>query len=271
MAKPHWAQGDVQELPPGQVFKDYAQDVGLTKDGHATKNPWAAGYDRLPDEIMKAPVQFWIYNVSPMQRWICMGGLGTKFLRPCPEGEKYGPHPLPVKRYEVDWADLGEYKHKAVIIEGKDMVREMVVPGGEAENDLRRWGVFYSEHNPPLEEELKAANAQLERTFDAIVKQGDQLYEQRRFREITPIFQTASKWMKAPRPWCAISKQMEECPGCMKPVDKGAAKHECGAILDWKKARQLRLVTKEEYLEAVEDGLVPGEKPAPKQEPYRPK
>jgi len=52
---------------------------------------------------------------------------------------------------------------------------------------------------------------------------------------------------------------MMSCPGCFKAVEKEAAKcSNCGAILNWQKARQLRLVSKTEFEEALADGLVGG-------------
>src|SRR5689334_8345041 len=113
MARSDWAQGNTQELPASQVFKDYVSDVGLTKQG-PTKNPWLAGYDNLPPEIANSPVRYYVYNVSPIPRWLCMGGLGTKYLKACKHNEFFAANPLKVKEYEIDWADLGEYKHKAV-------------------------------------------------------------------------------------------------------------------------------------------------------------
>jgi hypothetical protein len=246
----------ITELPAPVVFKDYIDAVGLTKDGKRTKSPWQ--YDDLPEEIRNADPQWYIYNVGPQRHTINAGSMGTHYLFPPKEGENVGKA-LVIRKYMVDWADQGDYKHKPIIMKGDDVAREWVTPNGEAETDLRKWGVFASKNNPPTDEEVAEAKERLRKTFDALIKYADSLYEQpARRKEITPIYVIAAKTNKVVRPWCSESRAMKSCEGCFSPVEAAAAKcNACGAILDWNKARKLRLVSKAEFEEAVADGLVP--------------
>jgi hypothetical protein len=246
----------ITELPAAEVFKTHVQDFGITRDGRATRNPWQ--YDALPDEIAKAPVQFYIYNVGPLTQIINAGSMGQHFLFPPKEGEKWGK-PIEIKKYMVDWADQGDYKHKPIIMEGEYVAKEWVCPDGgkEPELDLRKWGVFYSKNNPPTEAEIETARRYVHLQMDRLVKIADNLYQDPRRRpEITNIYYIAAKHLMVERPWCTVSKEMARCEGCGKAVEQDVAKCGCGAIRDWNKARKLRLVTKEEFEEAMADGLV---------------
>lgn len=251
----------ITEMPAAQVFKAFVEDFGMTKEGRATRNPWQK--DQLPAEIMNAPVEWYIYNIGPVKQIISAGSMGQYHLLPPAEGTKYNP-PLQIKRYMVDWADQGDYKQKPIIMDGAMVAREWVTPNGERETDLRQWGVFASKHNPPLESELAEAQARLHMKMDQLVKYADALYsDEKRRREITDVYKIAAKYLVVERPWCSVSKPMMQCPGCFKAVETAAAKCiSCGAILNWEKARKLRLVSKEEYAEAVADGLAPAPAPA---------
>jgi hypothetical protein len=245
----------ITEIPAAQVFKTFVEDFGMTKDGRATRSPWTR--DQLPAEIMDSPVEWYIYNVGPIKQIINAGSMGQYHLLPPAEGKSFS-EPLKIKKYMIDWADQGDYKQKPVVMDGWFVAREWVTPNGERETDLRPWGVFASKHNPPSEEDLKAAAALLHKKMDDLVKHADALYtDEKRRREITDIYKIAARHLLVERPWCTVSKAMASCPGCFRPVEQAAAKCiACGSILDWNKARKLRLVTKEEFAEAVADGLV---------------
>jgi len=245
----------VTELPAAAVFQTFVEDFGMTKDGRRTKNPWQK--DTLPDEIIKAPVEWYIFNIGPLKQTISAGSMGQYTLLPPDEGKRYNK-PLEIRRYMIDWADQGDYKQKPVIMEGSLVAKEWVTPNGEKGNtDLRNWGVFATKHNPPSEDDLKKAEDRLRATLDSIVKRGDALYADTKTRsQITDVYLTAAKALHAERPWCSESKAMGRCEGCGRGVELDIAKCQCGAILNWTKARKLRLVTQAEFDLAVADGLV---------------
>lgn len=247
----------ITELPIGDTFKAFVEDFGLTKDGRRTKNPWQK--DPLPREIADSPVEWYIYNVGPITQIINAGSMGQHHLLPPPEGKRYN-EPIKIKRYMIDYADQGDYKQKAIIMDGAYVAKEWVTPNGERGNtDLRNWGVFASRNNPPTEAELAQADARLRVTLDQLIQQGDALYADPTTRkQITPVYHTALIARKVVRAWHGESKEMARCEGCGRAIEKDVAKCECGAILNWEKARKLRLVSKEDFEEAVRDGLVPG-------------
>lgn len=245
----------ITELPAHQVFDTFVKDFGMTKDGRSTKNPWQK--DVLPDEIIKSPVEWYIFNIGPIKQTINAGSMGQYILFPPSEGKAYS-EPLKIKKYMVDWADQGDYKQKPIIMDGAMVAREWVTPNGERGNtDLRNWGVFATKNNPPTEAELAAAHTLLRVTLDNLIRQADQLYADPAKRtQITQVYHTALIARKADRPWHSESKEMARCEGCGRAVEANIAKCECGAILNWTKARKLRLVSQAEFDEAVADGLV---------------
>jgi hypothetical protein len=247
----------IQELPVDQVFKTFVEDFGMTKDGRRTKNPWMK--DPLPKEITNSPIEFYIYNIGPIQQTINAGSMGQHILFP-PDAEGKLARPLEIRKYMVDWSDQGDYKQKPVLVEGATVAREWVTPNGEKGNtDLRNWGVFYSKHNPPLAEEVAVAQRLLDNTLDTLIKIADGLHSDiTKRREITEVYRIAAKARHAERPWCAESKAMGRCAGCGRGVELDIAKCSCGAVLNWELARKLRLITKAEFDEAVADGLATG-------------
>jgi hypothetical protein len=251
----------VTELPAAQVFKTFVEDFGITREGRATRNPWQK--DALPKEITDAPVEWYIYNIGPIKQIINAGSMGQYILFPPSEGQAYSK-PIEIRRYMIDWADQGDYKQKPIIMDGADVAREWVTPNGEKGNtDLRNWGVFASRHNPPKPEEIAQAEALLRVTLDRLIAQADALYADPTKRgQITDVYRTAARIRHAERPWCAESKPMGRCDGCGRGVELDIAKCSCGAILNWEKARKLRLVSKEEYDEAVAEGLASAASPA---------
>jgi len=105
-------------------------------------------YDQLPEEIMNAPVEWYIYNIGPPARSSTPGIWGRHYLLPPGEGERYNK-PLPIRKFMVVHSNQGDYKMKPMIFNGVDVAREWVTPNGEVETDLRKWGVFASKNNPP--------------------------------------------------------------------------------------------------------------------------
>jgi hypothetical protein len=247
------------EFTAAEVFKNYIGDVGLDKYGRATKSPWQ--YDPVPKEIANAPVERRIFNVGPHKHVCYMGSLGNKHIPACPPDQPY-ILAQEIKKFTIDWSDQGDYKHKPLFIEAKELAQNMVSPTPGDESDLRRWGVFETENKVPSDDELKKAKASLFQTYDWLVKKADQLYRDGKMKEITPIYKVAAAQLRiSDRPWAEVIGERQLCPACQQACDLGIAKHSCGAILDWKKALQYRLISKDDYAEAVEDGLVPGEKP----------
>lgn len=247
-------------------------NVDTFLNDRAKGNPWRI--DKPSKRIANCPVTMWVYNVSPRKHAVSTLPGMPKVLPPCPPGAKYGP-PLPIKEITLDYAGMGDYKLKAVEVDDIDLAGAIVCGtclgvgnGCKETSDLRRWGVFYSYNNPPTEAELAKAHEHLSNTLSEFVKIADTLWEDPKKRwqvtgENGAVYRMAAKAKGGiQRPWCTLLADKEACVGCGYTNDIGAmvcSNQTCGIILDYKKALKFRKITKNEYAEAVADGLVPGE------------
>ncbi len=258
-------------LDPHAVGKDILNSNAL----------WRAGYDPIPNYILNSPVKWRIFNCGPIGRTFNPAGHGVRTLKAAKFDKDWNlielQEPYEIRETVADWADQGDYKHKFVPLDGDEVMRETMCPGGEQQNDLRRFGIIATRHEKPTKEELAEARKNLETYFGELVKKADKLFERNRpgqvgvelgdREQIVEIFRVAARFLNVNRPWMQQVTREESCPGCGVPVPQAVAKCPnagCGAILDWEKAYTLGIISKTAYHDAIEEGRVPGKKPATK-------
>lgn len=129
-------------------------------------------------------VPIFIYNVSGLG-WDSKDGLTRPpnhphlTIKACPEGEPYIltgtiEHPFPEVSYDannnrrIDYTD--GYREATVMLSPLNPGRDQNWTMADALNvggNLNDFGVFWSVHNPPLEQEVAAARARMEKTYRA--------------------------------------------------------------------------------------------------------
>lgn len=227
-----------------------------------------------------------IYSVSP-RSWLVDTGLGPFLIPACREGE---PHSLPLeipavihepiptmdmkkmerrptggRKVALDIIGLGESMSP-----GKNLVKYGVFIAAQDTFDPKSWKEWVVNGKVGLEptvKELANANKAVNDWDKYLVGEADALEFAGTRNEIGAEARSALLRLRAKgldtkdRTWLTTEENMERCPGCQSFVPVGMAKHSvCGAIIDFRKARKLRLITQAELDEAIVDGLVPAEK-----------
>lgn len=270
----------------------FARDGSRVEDArpfiakNATNKKWLPTIDPEILALERShPVK--IYNVS-RKTWRIQTGLGEYTVQACPEGKAHSDpivlaavihEPIPVDMDKMEFRPSG----------GKKLALDIVGLGtGISPNrNLLRFGVFIASDDTfdgknyqdwldkgkcgeePTPKELERANKAVIDEAKRLVAEADNkaLQGPAGYAEIGAHHRESLAFLRSKnldvkeRSWMTVSQQMDTCPGCQQPVAPGAARHACGAVLDYKKARELRMISSAEYEEAVADGLVPGVKP----------
>lgn len=102
-------------------------------------------------------------------------------------------------------------------------------------------GVFIAAGPLPTADELKKANARIEKFYAWCVTEGDKVWQQTRNVIMIPdLFKRAADHLKLNRDWKTDTQPNYECEGCGTRHKPGLAICiACGAILDEQKARRL--------------------------------
>lgn len=251
----------------------------------ASNKKWIPQIDPEILELERSqPVK--IYNVS-RHTWRVPTGLGEYTVQACPEGQPYSNpvilpavihEPVPVDMDKMEYRSSGGKKLALDIIglghsisKSRNLIRHGVFIASNDTFDPENWAEWIKNGKcgaEPTAGELKRANAAVVNEEKRLVAEADSLFMQgpgaygeigEQHREALLSLRAKHLDMKE-RGWLYVAEAMEKCPGCQQPMVPGTLKHSCGAVIDWKGARRLRMVSAAEYEEAVVDGLVPGEK-----------
>jgi hypothetical protein len=106
--------------------------------------------------------------------------------------------------------------------------------------DLSRWGLFWSLHEVPTEEELSKAIKRMEKHYRFLIQQADNFARTNNFTLIQDYHHLAADYFQYKSSWNTLVEIPEVCPLCGGTSKKGVAIHAlpegCGGVLDWKKA-----------------------------------
>jgi hypothetical protein len=139
-------------------------------------------------------------------------------------------------------------------------------------------GVFVCAGPIPTSEECAAALKMLERTYKSRIAMSDE--EWRKSKSVKNTVSNAPialRYFGLERDWADRVGDQDVCPYCNRAVRSKSVKcanQGCGAILDWKRARQAGIVSKAEYDEHLAEEAAdaepakrgPGRPPKPKDE-----
>jgi hypothetical protein len=214
----------------------------MAHDALSHMNDWAI--PTTPQEKMdwawEHPI--YIYNVSDHRFIRHMGGLGPYTIFPCEVGERYS-RPTIVPRIVQETIPVDIRKMEIRDNSGLELAQNILGIAGFQPKDqsIERWGIFISHSNPPLPEEVEAAEAILMQTSHKLVQEADGFYNDgpAEHKNITANHRKALALTKQKRPWAVASIEMSQCPGCMEPIAPGVVVHTCGAVLNWDKAIEL--------------------------------
>ena len=180
-------------------------------------------------ERAEAP-KVYIYNLSPKQFVHYAGTLGRFIVPDCKEGAELSA-PLVIdgwlKETGVDSVEGRDIQFKWLWTSGRKLAQD-IIGVGPHKTELQRltkYGVFVSASQIPTEEEFAAAKAELNKTYDALIKEADDKYQVNGGMEmgddgkyhsaITVDHITAARYRGVKRPWLfAARTEMKMCDEC---------------------------------------------------------
>jgi hypothetical protein len=198
---------------------------------------------RLPKGLEDLCVKphWYVFNVGPWDWERQLGGLGTKFLAKCPEGEPYGPVPLVFGLYHNETVAVDMNKMENRQEDGIEIANAFLSRGRDCrpENSLEQWGIGISEQWPPTASEIAAAQRRLSEKCDELIRDGDRYYEQRKHEDITEFHRWAARKKKLAKGWLNENPDMVGCPACGQQVMPNIAKcPHCRATLNVELAKK---------------------------------
>lgn len=184
----------------------------------------------------------YIFNLSDKEFKWHQAGFGFYVVPACKPNQEISepcvimettPHEyLKIDASEFEFYDAGEMA----------MAIMNIGPGILPSADLRQYGVFVSEHNPPLPGEVAEARARLDGTWNRLLAEGDRIYAEGQTKGINgQMIEDDMKWAARKtgqtqnREWVKGVKKMVDCPYCQNPVSVEAIVHfgqnGCGGVL----------------------------------------
>lgn len=184
----------------------------------------------------------YIFNVSDQRYIRHMGGLGPYTILGCEPGERYS-QPTKVPRIVQEPVPVDIRKMEIRENSGLEVVLNVIGIAAHQPRaqGLDKVGVFWSLQNPPLEEEIIAAENMRAENDHEMVRQADEFHNAGPIMHVNITSQHRASLTRTnqKRPWGVDSINMEICPGCQSSINPGVVVHTCGAVLNWDKAIEL--------------------------------
>jgi hypothetical protein len=218
-----------------------------------------------------------IYNIANKEFNIARTLYPRLTLAPCPEDERYIKvfavrHPYPEFWTDAD-GNQRITEHIAEVL-AMDIVNPDSVPPNldqnsvsistsSSNNNLNQQGLFWSNNEPPTEEELKAAEKRLENRYRTLLQKVDAVAHipaQLQELIVNQDYHKAAAYFGAERPWTSkITKktviEKMDCPNCGDEIRKGAAFHKTEegiCVVDWKRTVESGIRKKSDVPEGLE-------------------
>jgi hypothetical protein len=183
----------------------------------------------VPEELKDTGKPIYIFNLSPKSYQRSMGSYGQFLIPACSEGRKYS-EALIIPRVVYDMYHEGMFKMIATPDSGRKLAMDILGFGAyhAPDEDLRKWGVFIAESEKPSEAELKEAQGKLDRTWDRLIQEADNLWASgpSHYKNVTdePLYRTAALARgQMDKEWVKGSVPKRDCPTCGNQIAKSAA------------------------------------------------
>ena len=164
----------------------------------------------------------YIYNVGPKAHTRGIGGIGSFYIPACKPGKDYS-EPLTIDKIFADCLHIDTNKMAEIPIDGAEVAKNVVGFGQfqSKSGDLRKWGVFISLGDKPTKNELDFARAELNKTYDALIREADGYWQNPRLQEsICEDHYLAAEARNAKVPWLRTkSAGLEQCLYCFTMID----------------------------------------------------
>lgn len=200
----------------------------------------------LPPELQVIGRPVKIFNVGPMRHQRSMGSYGQFTIQPCEEGLSYSPATeVPYITNDPVHVDMFQMAHRHD--SGRKLANDIVGVGQfhTPSEDLTKWGVFVAAGEEPTQEEIRAATKKLMKTYDFLINEADQYYNQgpSEYKNVTEIHRLAAKVRgQKDKPWARGVQEMSVCDICGSGVSPTAAIcPTCKNVIDEERVIKARL------------------------------
>lgn len=181
----------------------------------------------LPPELRILGNPVLIFNVGPMRHQRSMGSYGQFTILACEEGMPYSkPTEVPYITNDPVHVDMFQMAHRHD--SGRKLANDVVGIGQfhTVSEDLTKWGVFVAEGQEPTETELKAARKKLITTYDQLISEADNYWNQgpSEYKNVTEMHRLAAKIRgQKDKPWARGVQELQTCDICGSQVAPTAA------------------------------------------------
>lgn len=181
----------------------------------------------LPDELKVIGKPVKIFNVGTMRHQRSMGSYGQFTIHGCEEGSEYSvPTEVPYITNDPVHVDMFQMAHRHD--SGRKLANDIVGVGQfhTPSEDLTKWGVFVAEGEEPTDKELKAAKVKLMKTYDALIAEADNYWNQgpSEYKNVTEMHRLAAKVRgQKDKPWARAVQELATCDICGSQVAPNAA------------------------------------------------
>jgi len=231
-------------------YESYAQ----AQNSIMSKVARLMGFRRKKAPNFPEVAPLYIFNISELELVWREPGFQRMVVPACPHGKEYSePLVIPGIISEEYLEDRSTEFNNYNAVEIAAAILKFG-PGMKATLDERNKGFFMSRTNPPHPSQVAEARAKYAQYCDQLIAEGDAIIAKgeqpgMQGQQLNESHRRALKYRKQSRDWDKGHVEMAECPGCMQSVPKGAITHSCGAVLNWKRAVELGIKTKEQVPE----------------------
>ena len=197
------------------------------------------------DDVPLPTYKLYIYNVLELEHEVNQPPAFPRFIiPPKPKDKKFSVILFPnfvKERYEKPGSVEYFFKHVDGRKYATTLLNPAAFPGINWNAQLQNWrsndqfgnnynsfGCFWSlkgPEDPELEAELQQFRTIARKTLEALIRQGEYLYNSKKENEITPLMHFAMEHLHKTAPWHMESYLMVDCPNCGEPVKEGVAYH----------------------------------------------
>jgi hypothetical protein len=180
----------------------------------------------LPPELQMIGNPVKIYNVGPFRHQRSMGSYGQFTIQACPEGEEISiPLEIPYITNDPVHIDMFQMAHRHD--SGRKLALDILGIGQfhTPEEDLTKWGCFVAKGQEPTEKEIADAKAKLIRTYDWLITEADNYYNQgpSSYANIVDMHRLAARARgQKDKPWAKGIEQLKNCPFCGSGIQPAA-------------------------------------------------
>jgi hypothetical protein len=233
--------------PTASLKKDQRAAMEAGRSMTADANHTSETVLKTQDEGPQTAQPIYIYNICEFSHVRNQPPEFPAFtVEPCAKGQKFSVKPFPAYVNER-YARPGEAEYYYRKVDGRKYATSLLNPdtypgtdwqaqlieGTTGNNDMtgmnmNALGVFWSELAPTdarLESVLKLFRTRVDKTMDALVKEGNRWSAEGKLGNISPMMHSAMDYFGLSGPWHMSLRHKTECPNCGDLVLEGIAYH----------------------------------------------